>query len=44
MIRRLPSTTQTVFSELLERSIHFEAEDVLGAAGSGSFVEKQIMG
>ncbi|MEN8163882.1 MAG: GSU2403 family nucleotidyltransferase fold protein [Acidobacteriota bacterium] len=44
MIRRLDSTTQTIYAELLERSIHFEASNVLGAAGSGSLVEKRIKG
>ncbi len=44
MIRRLDSVTQTLYAELLERSIHFEAADILGAAGSGSLIEKRIKG
>lgn len=44
MIRRLDSATQTLYSELLERSIHFEAADILGGAGSGSLIEKRIKG
>ncbi len=44
MIRRLDSATQTMYAELLERSIHFEAADVLGAAGSGSLTGKRIKG
>ncbi len=44
MFRRLPTTTQAVYSELLERLIVLEAEDVLGAAGSGSFVGKTVKG
>lgn len=44
MIERLPAPTQTVYAELLERSIQLEAADVLGVAGSGSFVEKEIKG
>ena len=44
MIRRLDSATQTIYAELLERSIHFEASNILGGAGSGSLIEKRIKG
>jgi len=44
MIRRLDSVTHTIFAELLERSIHFEAANVLGVAGSGSLIAKRIKG
>jgi len=44
MVRRLDSATQTIYAELLERSIYLEASDVLGAAASGSVVSKQIKG
>jgi len=44
MVRRLPATTQAVYSELLERSIHFEAGNILGTAASGSFVDKRVRG
>ena len=44
MRERLPAPTQTVYAELLERSIRLEAEDALGIAGSGSFVRKEVKG
>jgi len=44
MIRRLDSATQTMYAELLERSIHLDAANVLGTAGSGSIIEKRIKG
>ncbi len=44
VFHRLDSATQSIYAELLERSVHFEASDILGAAGSGSVIEKRIKG
>ncbi|MEM7583995.1 MAG: GSU2403 family nucleotidyltransferase fold protein [Acidobacteriota bacterium] len=41
---RLPETTQTLYAELLEQSIHAAAAQAAIAAPSGSFVRKHIKG
>lgn len=42
---RLPETTQTLYAELLEQTIHAEAESAMaGAAAHGTFVSKSIKG
>ncbi|MEM9554313.1 MAG: GSU2403 family nucleotidyltransferase fold protein [Acidobacteriota bacterium] len=44
MQERLSPTTQLLYSELLEQSIHAAAEEAMAAHPPGSFVEKSIRG